>query len=266
MICMKGKKILVMGLANNHSLAWGIAQSINNAGGECLFTYHPVMQKRVESLAHELGSTFCFPCDVSQYQDIDKLFETLSKEGITLDGIVHAIAFTDKNELRGKYYETTCENFLNTMSVSCYSLTRICYHASKHMNAGGSIVTLTYHGARKVMPNYNVMGVAKAALESSIQYLAVDLGDKNIRINGVSAGPVRTLASAGIGDFRYILKWNQYNAPLKRNTTIEEVGDTTVFLLSNLARGITGDILYVDSGYHVIGMKAIDAPDISVVD
>lgn len=263
---MKGKRGLIMGVANNHSLAWGIAEALHQAGAELAFTYQSdVLLKRLTPLAESIQSHILIPCDVSQDHDVEKAFESLSSHWSSLDFVVHAIGFSDKEELTGFYYNTSRDNFLRTLNVSCYSFTETARYAQAMMPEGGSLLTLTYYGARKVMPNYNVMGVAKAALESSVQYLAVDLGPKGIRVNGLSAGPVKTLAASGIGDFRYILKWNQYNAPLKRNTTQEDVGGAGLYLLSNLSRGVTGEIHYVDSGYHVVGMKAVDAPDISVV-
>ncbi len=263
---MKGKRGLVMGVANQKSLAWGIAQYVAAQGAELAFTYQgEALQKRVTPLAESLGSNIIIPCDVTDMDSIDAAFNQLNDAWGGLDFIVHAIAYSDKNELTGKYLDTSLDNFLNTMNISCYSLTAIAKRAEALMNDGGSIVTLTYAGAERVMPHYNVMGVAKAALEASVKYLAVDLGNKNIRINAISAGPVKTLAASGIGDFRYILKWNEYNSPLKRNTTLDDVGGTGVYLLSDLGSGTTGEVIHVDSGYHVVGMKAIDAPDISTV-
>jgi enoyl-[acyl-carrier protein] reductase I len=262
---MAGKRGLIMGVANDKSLAWGIAEALAAHGAELAFTYQgDVLHKRVAPLAESVGSSTLIPCDVTQDSDLDTVFDTLEKKWGKLDFVVHAIAFADKEELKGKYYDTSRGNFLNAMDISCYSFTAVARRASRLMAEGGSLVTLTYYGAEKVMPHYNVMGVAKAALEASVRYLAVDLGNQNIRVNAISAGPVRTLAAAGIGDFRYILKWNQYNAPLKRNTTLEDVGGAGVYLLSNLSSGVTGEVLHVDSGYHVVGMKAVDAPDIAV--
>ena len=264
---LAGKRGLIMGLANNRSLAWGISQAVRAQGAELAFSYQgEALQKRVEPLAAELGSHIVLPCDVSQGASIDTMFAALKKQWDRLDFVVHAIGFSDKNELTGKYLDTSRENFLMTMDISCYSFTAIARHAEKMMPPeGGSMLTLTYYGAEKVMPHYNVMGLAKAALEASVRYLAMDLGKQNIRVNGISAGPVKTLAASGIGDFRYILKWNEYNSPLRRNTTLEDVGGAALYLLSNLASGTTGEILHVDSGYHVVGMKAADAPDIATV-
>ncbi len=263
---MAGKRGLVMGVANNRSIAWGIAKAAAHAGAEIALTYQgDALKKRVEPLAEELGAFVAGHCDVTDTASIDAVFANIEKHWGRLDFIVHAIAFSDKDELTGRFVDTTEANFTKTMLISVYSLTAVAQRAEKLMDKGGSIVTLTYYGAEKVMPNYNVMGVAKSALESSVQYLAVDLGGKAIRVNAISAGPIKTLAASGIGDFRYILKWNEYNAPLKRTVTIEEVGDSALYLLSDLSRGVTGEVLHVDSGYHVVGMKAVDAPDISVV-
>ena len=264
---MKGKRGLIMGVANDKSLAWGITQYLHAQGAELAFTYQgEALEKRVKPLAAEVGSTIVLPCDVTDMASVDATFAELKKQWGTLDFLVHAIAFSDKNELKGKYVDTSLDNFLLTMNVSCYSFTAVAKRAAEMMpESGGSMVTLTYYGAEKVVPHYNVMGVAKAALECSIQYLAADLGPKNIRVNGISAGPVKTLAASGIGDFRYILKWNEYNSPLGRNTTIEDVGGAGVYLLSQLGQGTTGEILHVDSGYHVVGMKRVDAPDIATV-
>jgi len=263
---MAGKRGLVMGVANNRSIAWGIAKAAREAGAEVALTYQgDALKKRVEPLAAELGGIVVGHCDVTDYATIDAVFAEIERAWGTIDFVVHAIAFSDKDQLTGRYVDTTPDNFDKTMNISVYSLAAIAQRAEKLMPNGGSILTLTYYGAEKVMPNYNVMGVAKAALEASVQYLAVDLGAKNIRVNAISAGPIKTLAASGIGDFRYILKWNEYNAPLKRTVSIEEVGDSGLYLLSDLSRGVTGEILHVDSGYHVVGMKAVDAPDISVV-
>ena len=263
---MAGKRGLVMGVANNRSIAWGIAKAAREAGAEVALTYQgDALKKRVEPLAAELGGIVVGHCDVTDYATIDAVFAEVEKAWGKIDFVVHAIAFSDKDQLTGRYVDTTPDNFDKTMNISVYSLAAIAQRAEKLMPDGGSIITLTYYGAEKVMPNYNVMGVAKAALEASVQYLAVDLGGKAIRVNAISAGPIKTLAASGIGDFRYILKWNEYNAPLKRTVTIEEVGDTALYLLSDLSRGVTGEVLHVDSGYHVVGMKAVDAPDISVV-
>lgn len=263
---MAGKKGLIMGLANDHSLAWGIAKMLSEQGAELAFTYqNDAMQRRVTPLAESLKATRLYHCDVGQPGSIEQTFEAYGRDVESFDFVVHAIAFSDKEELKGQYMNTTRQNFLHSMDVSCYSFTAVAREASKYMTNGGSLVTLTYYGAEKVMPHYNVMGIAKAALEASVRYLAVDLGSQNIRVNAISAGPVRTLASAGIGDFRYILKWNQHNAPLKRNTTLEDVGGAGLYFLSDLSAGVTGEVHHVDSGYHVVGMKAIDAPDISIV-
>jgi enoyl-[acyl-carrier protein] reductase I len=263
---MKGKRGLIMGVANNKSLAWGISQAVNAQGAELAFTYQgDALKKRVIPLAESIGSNIMLPCDVTDAASINNVFDEIEKNWGGLDFVVHAIAYSDKNELTGKYLDTSAENFAMTMNISCYSFTAIAQRASKLMKNGGSLVTLTYAGAERVMPHYNVMGVAKAALEASVKYLASDLGADNIRVNAISAGPVKTLAASGIGDFRYILKWNEYNAPLKRNTTIEDVGGAGVYLLSDLSSGTTGEVIHVDSGYHVVGMKAADAPDISIV-
>jgi len=263
---MKGKRGLIMGVANNRSIAWGIAKACADAGAELALTYQgEALKKRVEPLAKELGAIVAGHCDVTDLDTIDAVFADLESRWGKLDFVVHAIAFSDKDELTGRYVETTRENFNRTMDISVYSLTAVAKRAEPLMTDGGSIVTLTYYGAEKVMPHYNVMGVAKAALEASVRYLAVDLGGSNIRVNAISAGPIKTLAASGIGDFRYILKWNEYNSPLKRTVTIDEVGDSALYLVSDLSRGVTGEILHVDSGYHTIGMKAVDAPDISVV-
>jgi enoyl-[acyl-carrier protein] reductase I len=262
---MAGKRGLIMGVANDRSIAWGIAQSLSAHGAELAFTYlGEAFRKRVAPLVAPLNPAALIDCDVSQPASIDTCFTELKKTWDRLDFLVHAIAFSDKDQLKGRYVETTPENFQMTMNVSCYSFTAVAQRAEKMMTNGGSLLTLTYYGAEKVMPHYNVMGVAKAALEASVRYMAEDLGKKNIRVNAVSAGPIRTLAAAGIGDFRYILKWNEYNAPLRRTVTTSDVGDSALFLLSDLSRGITGEILHVDSGYHVVGMKAEDAPDIGV--
>jgi enoyl-[acyl-carrier protein] reductase I len=259
---MSGKRGLIMGVANDHSLAWGIAQSLRAQGAELAFTYQgDVLQKRVVPLASSLGSSLCFSCDVTSENDVENLFLDLKKHWDHLDFVVHAIGFSDKNQLKGHYFNTTRENFLNTLDVSCFSFTQVCRYGSEMMKDGGSFLTLTYYGAEKVMPHYNVMGVAKAALEASVRYLAVDFGPRNIRVNGLSAGPVKTLAASGIGDFREILKWNQNNAPLRRNITLEDVGGSALYLLSPLSSGVTGEILHVDSGYHVVGMRAHDACD-----
>jgi enoyl-[acyl-carrier protein] reductase I len=262
---MAGKRGLIMGVANDRSIAWGIAQSLAAHGAELSFTYlGEAFKKRVAPLVAPLNPAALIDCDVSRQESIDACFSELKKTWNSFDFLVHAIAFSDKDQLKGRYVDTTAENFAMTMNISCYSFTAVAQRAEKMMPAGGSLLTLTYYGAEKVMPHYNVMGVAKAALEASVRYMAEDLGKKNIRVNAISAGPIRTLAAAGIGDFRYILKWNEYNAPLRRTVTTAEVGDTAMFLLSDLSRGITGEVMHVDSGYHIVGMKAEDAPDIGV--
>jgi enoyl-[acyl-carrier protein] reductase I len=262
---MAGKRGLVMGVANNRSIAWGIAKACAAQGAEIALTYQgDALKKRVEPLSAELGSKLVLPCDVTDKASMDALFETLGREWGKLDFLVHAIAFSDKNELDGRYVETSEENFSKTMLVSCYSLTALARRAEKLMGEGGSIITLTYYGAEKVMPHYNVMGVAKAALEASVRYLAADLGQNGIRVNAISAGPIKTLAASGIADFRYILRWNEYNSPLRRTVTIEDVGGAGLYLASDLSKGVTGEIHHVDAGYHVQGMKNEDAPDITV--
>ncbi|WP_281291969.1 enoyl-ACP reductase FabI [Rhabdaerophilum calidifontis] len=262
---LKGKRGLIMGLANNRSIAWGIARACRAAGAELAFTYQgDALKKRVEPLAAELGGLVVGHCDVTDQGSIDAVFAELGRHWNRLDFVVHAIAFADKDELTGRYIDTSEANFSKSMLISCYSLTAIAQRAEKLMGAGGSILTLTYYGAEKWMPHYNVMGVAKAALEASVRYLAADLGPQAIRVNAISAGPIKTLAASGIGDFRYILKWNEYNAPLRRTVTIEEVGDSSVYLLSDLSRGVTGEVMHVDSGYHVVGMKNPEAPDLSL--
>lgn len=263
---MAGKRGLIMGVANDHSLAWGITKGLAAQGAEIAFTFQSeALERRVRPLAQSLGFDFLIPCDVNKEGDINRTFSTLKEKWGKIDFVVHAIAYADKEELKGKYADTSRKNFLNALDVSCYSFTETCREASKLMTEGGSLITLTYHGAQRVMPHYNVMGVAKAALEASVRYLAVDLGGQNIRVNAISAGPLKTLASSAIGDFRYIMQWCQYNSPLKRNTTLEDVSGAGVYLLSNLSSGVTGEIHHVDSGYHVVGMKAVDAPDISIV-
>ncbi len=263
---MAGKRGLIMGLANNRSLAWGIAKALAAQGADLAVTYQgEALRKRVEPLASELGSSLVLHCDVTDNASVDTLFTELERTWGRLDFLVHAIAFSDKNELDGRYVDTSEDNFNQTMLVSCYSLTALARRAEKLMTDGGSIVTLTYYGAEKVMPHYNVMGVAKAALEASVRYLAADLGKGGIRVNAVSAGPIKTLAASGISDFRYILKWNEYNSALRRTVTIEDVGGAALYLLSDLSRGVTGEVHHVDSGYHIQGMKNEDAPDISVV-
>lgn len=263
---MKGKRGLVMGVANTHSIGWGIAQAAHNAGAELAFTYQgDVMEKRVRPLAEGIGASLIMDCDVGDEASIDSVFEALKGAWGSIDFLVHAIAYSDKEELKGQYIDTSRDNFLKTMDISVYSFTAVVRRAATLMNSGGSILTLTYYGAERVMPHYNVMGVAKAGLEASIRYLAVDLGGRNIRVNGLSAGPMKTLAASGIGDFRYILKWNQYNAPLKRNVTLDDIGGAGVYLLSDLSSGVSGEVHHVDCGYHIVGMKAVDAPDISLV-
>ena len=263
---MHGKKGLIMGVANDRSIAWGIAAKLAEQGAELAFTFQgEALQKRVTPLATSVGSDLVMPCDVTDETSMDQVFSTLADQWGTLDFVLHAIAYSDKEELKGGYVDTSRQNFQRTMDISVYSFTAIAKRAAAMMNDGGSMLTLTYYGAERVMPHYNVMGVAKAALEASIRYLAVDLGGRNIRVNGLSAGPMKTLAASGIGDFRYILKWNQYNSPLKRNVTLDDVGGAGMYLLSDLASGVTGETHHVDCGYHVVGMKAVDAPDISVV-
>jgi enoyl-[acyl-carrier protein] reductase I len=263
---MQGKRGLVMGVANNRSIAWGIARACRAHGAELALTYQgDALKKRVEPLAAELGAHVVGHCDVTEPTTLDAVFAEVGRIWGGLDFLVHAIAFSDKDQLDGRYVDTTEDNFSRTLLISCYSFTAVAQRAEKLMANGGSILTLTYYGAEKVMPHYNVMGVAKAALEASVRYLAVDLGGKGIRVNALSAGPIKTLAASGIGDFRYILKWNELNAPLKRTVTTEDVGDAALYLLSDLSRAVTGEVHHVDSGYHVVGMKAVDAPDIATV-
>ena len=262
---MAGKRGLIMGVANDRSIAWGIARAVAAQGATLAFTYQgEALEKRVRPLAQELGTAFLVPCDVTDPASMDAAFERLAAEWGTLDFLVHAIAFSDKEELKGEYVNTTRANFLRTMDISCFSFTDICRRVRPLMPNGGSLLTLTYYGAERVMPHYNVMGVAKAALEASVRYLASDLGPQGIRVNAISAGPIKTLAASGIGDFRYILKWNELNSPLRRNVTIEDVGGAGLYLLSDLAAGVTGEIHHVDAGYNIIGMKAEDAPDIAL--
>ena len=262
---MQGKRGLIMGVANDKSLAWGISKACADQGAELAFTYQgDALKKRVEPLAASVGSTLTMPCDVSDAASIDAAFAQIEQTWGKLDFLVHAIGFSDKSELRGRYVDTSPENFKLTMDVSVYSFTAVAQRAEKLMTDGGSMLTLTYYGAERVMPHYNVMGVAKAALEASVRYMAMDLGPKNIRVNAISAGPIKTLAASGIGDFRYILKWNELNSPLRRNVTIEDVGKSGLYLLSDLGSGVTGETHHVDAGYHVVGMKAEDAPDIDV--
>ena len=262
---MKGKRGLIMGVANNRSIAWGIAQACAAQGAELAFTYQgDALKKRVEPLAAEAGSKIVLPCDVTDAPSMDAVFAELKRTWGRLDFLVHAIAFSDKNELDGRYVDTSEGNFTKSLLISCYSFTALAQRAEKLMTNGGSLVTLTYYGAEKVMPHYNVMGVAKAALEASVRYLAADLGKQNIRVNAISAGPIKTLAASGISDFRYILKWNEYNSALRRTVTIEEVGSSALYLLSDLGRAVTGEVHHVDAGYHVQGMKNEDAPDMTV--
>jgi enoyl-[acyl-carrier protein] reductase I len=262
---MAGKRGVILGVANNRSIAWGIAKACSDAGAEIALTWQgDALKKRVEPLAQELGAFMAGHCDVTEPATIDAVIDTLEAKWGKIDFVVHAIAFSDKDELTGRYLDTSRDNFTKTMDISVYSFTAVAQRAERIMNDGGSMITLTYYGAEKVMPHYNVMGVAKAALEASVRYLAVDLGSRGIRVNAISAGPIKTLAASGIGDFRYILKWNEYNAPLKRTVTIDEVGNSALYLLSDLSTAVTGEIHHVDSGYHTVGMKAVDAPDISV--
>ena len=262
---MRGKRGLIMGVANNRSIAWGIARACREHGADLAFTYQgDALKKRVEPLAEEVDGLVVGHCDVTDPKTVDNVFSAVESAWGSLDFVLHAIAFSDKDQLDGRYVDTTEENFSKTMLISCYSFTAIAQRAEKLMTNGGSLLTLTYYGAEKWMPHYNVMGVAKAALESSVQYLAADLGPSKIRVNAISAGPIKTLAASGIGDFRYILRWNEYNSPLRRTVTIEEVGETAVFLVSDMSRGITGEIMHVDAGYHVVGMKVPTAPDISL--
>lgn len=263
---LEGKRGLILGLANNRSIAWGIAKACRAHGAELGFTYQgDALKKRVEPLAQELDGEVFGHCDVTDAASMDAVMAAVEAKWGKLDFLVHAIAFSDKDELTGRYVDTSAENFDRSMNISVYSFTALMQRAEKLMSEGGSALTLTYYGAERVMPHYNVMGVAKAALEASVRYLAVDLGGQGIRVNALSAGPIKTLAASGIGDFRYILKWNEYNSPLKKTVSIDEVGDAAVYLLSPLSRGVTGEVHHVDSGYHVVGMKAVDAPDISVV-
>ncbi|MGI9360202.1 MAG: enoyl-ACP reductase FabI [Parasphingorhabdus sp.] len=262
---MKGKRGLIMGLANNKSLAWGIAQKLSEAGAELAISYQgEVMEKRVKPLAEELGCDFLLDCDVSDMDQLDRIFAELAKKWPTIDFIVHAIGYTNKEALRGKYFDVTLDDFLMTMNISVYSFTAVAKRAAAMMNPGGSMLTLSYYGAEKVIPHYNVMGIAKAALETSVKYIANDVGPDGIRVNAISAGPIKTLAASGIGDFRYILKWNEYNSPLRRNVTIDDVGSSALYLLSDLSAGVTGETHHVDAGYHTVGMKQEDAPDIAL--
>lgn len=262
---MQGKRGVIMGLANDRSLAWGIAKQLAAQGAELAFTYQgEALERRVRPLATELGADFLIECDVSDMGALDAAFDTIAARWPTIDFVVHAIGFSDKNELRGHYYDTSLDNFLMTMNISVYSFTAVAKRARALMPNGGSLLTLTYYGSEKVVPHYNVMGVAKAALDMSVKYLAMDMGPENIRVNAISAGPIKTLAASGIGDFRYILKWNELNSPLRRNVTIDDVGGAGLYLLSDLSSGVTGEIHHVDAGYNVIGMKAEDAPDIAL--
>ncbi len=266
MSLLAGKKALIFGVANDHSIAWGIAKAVAAQGAELAFTYQgEALKKRVGPLAASLGSEIVLPCDVGDPASIDGVFAELGQHWDRLDFLLHAIAYADKNELKGRYVDTSAENFTKSLNISCYSFTAVAQRAEKMMAGGGSLLTLTYYGAEKVMPHYNVMGIAKAALETSVRYMAMDLGPKAIRVNALSAGPIRTLAASGIGDFRYILKWNELNSPLRRNVTQDEIGRAGMYLLSDLSSGVTGERHHVDCGYHVVGMKAEDAPDIATV-
>ncbi len=261
---LKGKKGLIMGAANDKSIAWGIAKAAHANGAELAYTYQgEMLKKRVVPMAEQTGSDMYYECDVTDEKSMDALFEDIKKKWGHLDFLVHSIAFSNKDELKGKYLDTSLDNFLLTMNISCYSFTAVAKRAAPLMKEGGSMITMSYYGSTKVMPHYNVMGVAKSALETSVQYLAVDLGEQNIRVNAISAGPIKTLAASGIGDFRYILKWNEYNSPLKRTVTTEEVGNSALFLLSDMGSATTGQTIYVDAGYNVIGMKSVDAPDMT---
>ncbi|MBL4603253.1 MAG: enoyl-ACP reductase FabI [Emcibacteraceae bacterium] len=262
---LAGKRGIIMGVANSRSIAWGIAKRAAEEGAELAFTFQgEQLEKRVKPLAESVGSEIVLPCDVTDSASIDAVFAELEKKWGKLDFMVHAIAYSDKNELTGRYIDTSPENFAKSLNVSCYSFTAIAQRAEKLMTEGGSMITLSYYGAEKVIPHYNVMGVAKAALEASVRYMARDLGVKNIRVNSISAGPVKTLAASGIGDFRYILKWNEYNSPMGRNVTIEEIGNVGVYFISDLSSGVTGENHHVDAGYHVMGMKREDAPDLTL--
>ena len=257
---MAGKRGLVMGVANDRSIAWGIASSLHAHGAELAFTYQgEALEKRVRPLAESVGSNLMVPCDVTEDESIDAAFATLKESWDSLDFVVHAIAYSDKEELKGKYLNTSRDNFVRSLDISCYSFTGVAQRAVPMMNGGGSLLTLTYYGAERVMPHYNVMGVAKAALEASVRYLAADLGDSDIRVNAISAGPIKTLAASGIGDFRYILKWNEYNSPLRRNVSIDQVGGAALYLLSDLSAAVTGEVHHVDCGYHTVGMMSVDA-------
>ena len=261
---MAGKKGLIMGVANDRSIAWGIARMAAQHGAELAFTFQgEALERRVRPLAASVNSPLVVPCDVTDDKSLDATFAAIKEQWGRLDFAVHAIAFSDKEQLKGKYVATTRDNFARTMDISCFSFTDVCRRASALMDMGGSLITLTYFGAERVMPHYNVMGVAKAALEASVRYLAADLGERAIRVNAISAGPIKTLAASGIGDFRYILKWNEYNAPLRRNVSLEDVGGAALYLLSDLSTGVTGEVHHVDAGYHIVGMKAVDAPDLA---
>jgi enoyl-[acyl-carrier protein] reductase I len=261
---MHGKKGLIMGVANDRSIAWGIARMAAQHGAELAFTFQgEALERRVRPLAASVNSPLVLPCDVTDDKSLDAAFAAIQKHWGRLDFAVHAIAFSDKEQLKGKYLSTTRDNFARTMDISCFSFTDVCRRASALMDKGGSLITLTYYGAERVMPHYNVMGVAKAALEASVRYLAMDLGERQIRVNAISAGPIKTLAASGIGDFRYILKWNEYNTPLRRNVSLEDVGGAALYLLSDLSTGVTGEVHHVDAGYHIVGMKAVDAPDLA---
>ena len=263
---MAGKKGLIMGVANDRSIAWGISKTVRDHGAELAFTYQgDALLKRVQPLAASVGSDLVMPCDVTDPESLTSTFKTIEDQWGKLDFVVHAIAFSDKEELKGRYIDTSADNFQATMNISCFSFTSVCQHATPLMKDGGSLLTLTYFGAERVMPHYNVMGVAKAALETSVRYLAEDLGKDGVRVNSLSAGPMKTLAASGIGDFRYILKWNEYNSPLRRNVTLDDIGGAGLYLLSDLSSGVTGENHHVDCGYNIVGMKAVDAPDISVV-
>jgi enoyl-[acyl-carrier protein] reductase I len=263
---MQGKRGLIMGVANDHSIAWGIAKTLAAHGATLAFTYQgEALGRRVKPLAESLGSTLVLPCDVEDIASVDATFGEIEKQWGGMDFLVHAIGFSDKNELKGRYADTSRENFSRTMVISCFSFTEAAKRAATLMRNGGAMITLTFNGGERTMPNYNVMGLAKAALEASVRYLAVDYGRSNIRVNAISAGPIKTLAASGIGDFRYILRWNEYNSPLKRTVSPEEVGDSGLYFLSDMSRGVTGEVHHVDSGYHVVGMKAVDAPDISTI-
>ena len=262
---MAGKRGVVFGVANNRSIAWGITKACRDQGAEIALTYQgDAIKKRVEPLAAEIGSKLVLPCDVTDEGSVEAVFKALADSWGSIDFLVHAVAFSDKEELDGRYVDTSKDNFTQTLLISCYSFTQLARRAERLMPNGGSLLTLSYYGAEKVMPHYNVMGVAKAALEASVRYLAADLGKENIRVNAISAGPIKTLAASGIADFRYILKWNEYNSPLRRTVSIEDVGGGALYLLSDFGRGVTGEILHIDAGYHVVGMKNEDAPDISV--